>query len=108
MPVPPEQTTKQQREARRAEKVALLKKKQARDKRNLILGLVGGGAVVLAVIGLVIAVIAVNAVMLPLIHSAVSRQCASKSPVTPEPAASTSSRQVAWPPWGTSGDIVQS
>jgi len=62
VPVPPEQTTKQQREARRAEKVALLKKKQARDKRNLILGLVGGGAVVLAVIGLVIAVIAVNAV----------------------------------------------
>ena len=62
MPVPPEQTTKQQREARRAEKVAALKQKQARDKRMRTFGFIGGGVVVLAVIGLVIAVIAVNSV----------------------------------------------
>ena len=57
MPVPPEQTTKQQREARRAEKVALMKKQQAREKRNLTIGLIGGGVGVLAVLGLVAAVI---------------------------------------------------
>ena len=62
MPVPPEQTTKQQREARRAEKVAALKQKQARDKRMRTFGFIGGGVVVLAVIGLVVAVIAVNSV----------------------------------------------
>jgi hypothetical protein len=62
VPVPPEQTTKQQREARRAEKVAALKQKQARDKRMRTFGFIGGGVVVLAVIGLVVAVIAVNSV----------------------------------------------
>ena len=62
MPVPPEQTTKQQREARRAEKVAALKQKQEREKRLRIFGFVGGGVVVLAVIGLVVAIIAINAV----------------------------------------------
>ncbi len=46
-------TVKQQREKRRAEKVAALKNKQAREKRNQRLGLAGailGGAAVLAII----------------------------------------------------------
>ncbi len=46
-------TVKQQREKRRAEKVAALKQKQAREKRNQRLGLAGailGGTAVLAII----------------------------------------------------------
>ena len=55
-----------------------------------------------------VSVIAVSEAMAPLIQIAVSMQWASRSPVTPEPAASTSSRQVPAPPCGTSGEIVQS
>jgi hypothetical protein len=44
----------------------------------------------------------------PFSHIAVSMLWASRSPVTPEPAACTSRRQSAVPPWGTSGAIVQS
>ena len=55
-----------------------------------------------------VSVIAVRLSMPPLIQIAVSRQWARRSPVTPEPAASTSSRQVPAPPWGTSGEMVQS
>ena len=40
--------------------------------------------------------------------SQISMQCASKSPVTPDPAAFTSSRQRPAPPWGRSALMVQS
>lgn len=51
-------TIKQQREKRRAEKVAALKAKQAKEKRNRMLGLggaiVGGVAVVAIIVGVVV------------------------------------------------------
>ena len=42
----------------------------------------------------------------PLSHSAVSIECASRSPVTPDPATFASSRHRALPPWGTAAEIV--
>ena len=51
-------------------------------------------------------VLATTRAMGPLIHIAVSIECASKSPVTPDPASLISSRQVASPPWGTFSEIV--
>lgn len=62
MPVTPESTTKQQREARRQEKVAALKKQQARDKRNRRFGIAGGILGGLVVVGLVVTIIAINAI----------------------------------------------
>ena len=50
-----------------------------------------------------VSVIAETRLIEPLIQIAVSMQCARRSPVTPEPAAFTSSRQVPAPPCGTSG-----
>lgn len=60
-PIPPaaraELSVKQQREARRAEKVAQLKKKQAAEKRNRLIAIVIGSVAVVAVIGLVITLV---------------------------------------------------
>ena len=60
-PIPPsarkELTVKQQRDARRAEKVAALKKKQAAEKRNRVLAIVLGSIAVAAVVGLVITLV---------------------------------------------------
>ncbi len=57
-PVPPgarkDLTVKQQRDARRAEKVAALKKQQAAEKRNRLIWIVLGSVAVIAVLGLVI------------------------------------------------------
>ena len=61
MPTPPKQTQKDLREARRAEKVAEFKRKQAADKRKRVIGFSIGGVAVLAVVALVIGVIVVNA-----------------------------------------------
>ena len=55
-----------------------------------------------------VSVIAVTSVIGPLSQSAVSMQWASRSPVTPLPAAATSSRQRPAPPCGRSAEIVQS
>jgi hypothetical protein len=59
------QTIKQEREARRLEKVEAFKKQQARERRNrrlgLIFGLLGGAAV----LGLIVTVIVVNSVPRP-------------------------------------------
>ncbi|MCU1423796.1 MAG: hypothetical protein JWM51_87 [Microbacteriaceae bacterium] len=55
-------TVKQQREAKRAAKVAVLKKQQAKEKRNRRLALIGGSVGVLAVIGLIIAFVVTSAV----------------------------------------------
>ena len=55
-----------------------------------------------------VSVIAETRSMPPLSQSAVSMQCASRSPVTPLPATLTSSRQSAAPPCGRSLEIVQS
>jgi hypothetical protein len=60
--MPPELTVKQQREARRAEKVAALKKEQAKQKRNRLLTLIGSGVVAAAVLALVIAFVVSNSV----------------------------------------------
>lgn len=61
MAVPPKQTQKDLREARRADKVAEFKRKQAADRRKRVIGFSLGGLAVVVVIGLVITVIAVNA-----------------------------------------------
>ena len=57
-PVPPtakkQLTVKQEREARRAEKVALFKKQQAAKRRNRIIGISLGGVAVAAIIALVV------------------------------------------------------
>ena len=50
----------------------------------------------------------VTRAMGPVSHSAVSIEWARRSPVTPEPATSTSNRHNAAPPCGTSAEIVQS
>ena len=55
-----------------------------------------------------VSVIAVTLAIDPLSHSAVSMQCASRSPVTPDPAAAASSRHNPAPPWGSSAEMVQS
>ena len=59
------QTIKQEREARRLEKVEAFKKQQARERRNrrlgLIFGIIGGAAV----LGLIITVVVVNSVPKP-------------------------------------------
>jgi hypothetical protein len=60
--MPPELTVKQQREARRAEKVAALKKEQAKQKRNRLLTLIGSGVGAAAVLALVIAFVVSNSV----------------------------------------------
>lgn len=61
MAVPPKQSQKDQREARRAEKVAEFHRKQSADRRRRIIGFTIGGVAVAAVIALIIGVIAVNA-----------------------------------------------
>jgi hypothetical protein len=60
--MPPELTVKQQREARRAEKVAALKKQQAKQKRNRLITLIGSGVGAAAVLALVIAFVVSNSV----------------------------------------------
>jgi hypothetical protein len=60
VPVPPEQTKKQLQEARRAEKVAEFKKKQATAKRNRIIGIVAASVGGAAVIGLVVTLVIVT------------------------------------------------
>jgi hypothetical protein len=62
VPVPPEASKKQQREAARAEKVAEFKKKQAAGKRNRIIAIVAASIGGAAVIGLIIAFIVVTTV----------------------------------------------
>jgi hypothetical protein len=54
-------TTKQQREKRRAEKVAALKVKQARAKRNQKLGLAGAIVGGVAVVGLLVGIVVTSA-----------------------------------------------
>ncbi|WP_165067886.1 DUF3105 domain-containing protein [Marisediminicola senii] len=57
-PIPPsarkDLTVKQQRDARRAEKVAALKKQQEKEKRNRTIGIAAASVAGLAVIGLVV------------------------------------------------------
>lgn len=53
----PKLTVKQQREARRAEKVAALKQQQAKQKRNQLIGLISAGVGALAVVALIIVVV---------------------------------------------------
>jgi len=60
--MPSELTTKQQREARRAEKVAALKKQQATQKRNRIITLVGTVAASAGVLALIIAFVVSSSV----------------------------------------------
>jgi hypothetical protein len=58
-------SVKQQREAKRAEKVAVLKAQQARMKRNRIIGIVAGSVGAVAVLGLVIAFVVTSSVPKP-------------------------------------------
>jgi len=63
-PIPPaarkELTVKQQRDARRAEKVAALKKKQATEKRNRTIAISLGSIAAVAVVGLIIGAVVTN------------------------------------------------
>jgi hypothetical protein len=59
------QTIKQEREARRLEKVAAFKKQQARERRNRRIGLIAGIVGGAAVLGLIITVVVVNSVPKP-------------------------------------------
>lgn len=58
-------TVKQQREKRRAEKVAALKAKQKKEKRGRVLGIVLSVTAVVAVLGIVITVVVTNATRPP-------------------------------------------
>lgn len=53
----PKLTVKQQREVRRAEKVAALKQQQAKQKRNQLIGLIAAGAGAVAVVALIVVVV---------------------------------------------------
>jgi len=55
-------SVKEQREAKRAEKVAVLKKQQAKEKRNRTIGIVAGSLGAVAVIALVITFVVTSAV----------------------------------------------
>ncbi|WP_411699339.1 DUF3105 domain-containing protein [Conyzicola sp.] len=59
---PSSPTVKEQREAKRAEKVAVLKKQQAKEKRNRTIGIVAGALGAVAVIALVISFVVSSAV----------------------------------------------
>lgn len=63
-PVPPkvakELTVKQQREARRAEKVAALKKQQSKEKRNRIIGISTASVAAVAIVSLVVVFVVAN------------------------------------------------
>lgn len=59
--MPPELSVKQQREARRAEKVAALKKQQAKQKRNRLITLIGSIAASAGVLTLVIVFVVTSA-----------------------------------------------
>lgn len=59
--MPPELSVKQQREARRAEKVAAMKKQQAKQKRNRLITLIGSIAASAGVLTLVIVFVVTSA-----------------------------------------------
>jgi hypothetical protein len=59
--MPPELSVKQQREARRAEKVAAMKKQQAKQKRNRMITLIGSIAASAGVLTLVIVFVVTSA-----------------------------------------------
>jgi hypothetical protein len=59
---PANPSVKEQREAKRAAKVAVLKKQQAKEKRNRIIGIVAGSVGAVAVLGLVIVFVVTNAI----------------------------------------------
>jgi len=56
-PSEPKLTVKQQRELRRAEKVAAMKQQQAKQKRNQLIGLIAASAGALAVVALIVVVV---------------------------------------------------
>ena len=60
--MPSELSVKQQREARRAEKVAALKKQQSKQKRNRLITLIASGAAAAGVLTLVITFVVTSAV----------------------------------------------
>jgi tetrahydromethanopterin S-methyltransferase subunit G len=59
------QTIKQEREARRLEKVEAFKKQQARERRNRRIGIISGVVGGLAVLALIVTVVVVNSVPKP-------------------------------------------
>lgn len=59
-------TIKQQREKRRAEKVAALKAKQAKEKRNRTIGIVAGATAGLLIVGTLVTVVVTSATPPPL------------------------------------------
>jgi len=62
---PANPSVKEQRETKRAAKVAVLKKQQARDKRNRIIGITAGGLGAAAVLGLVLVFVITSATPKP-------------------------------------------
>jgi len=64
-PQTPGLTVKQQRDARRAEKVAELKRQQERTKRNRLIGIIAGAVTVAAVLALVIVLVVTSATPKP-------------------------------------------
>jgi len=68
-PMPPgarkDLTVKEQRDARRAEKVATLKKQQKKEKRNRRIGIVVGSVAAVAVVGLVITAVVTSSTPAP-------------------------------------------
>jgi hypothetical protein len=65
VPSNPNPTVKQQRDERRAEKVAQLKKKQATEKRNKRIGIIVGSVIGAAALGLVVTFIVISATPKP-------------------------------------------
>lgn len=60
--MPKELTVKQQRDARRAEKVAATKKREATQKRNRLIAIIGTSVAVLAIVSLIVVSIVQSAV----------------------------------------------
>lgn len=61
MPEQPELSLKQQRNARRADKVELMKKKQRADKNKLRIGIIGSASLAAGILALIVGFVASNA-----------------------------------------------
>jgi hypothetical protein len=72
--MPSQLTTKQQRDQRRSEKVAILKRQQARQKRNRVIGISVGSVAVVVVIALIVTFVVTSSSAKPVKDGVASSQ----------------------------------